>query len=107
MSVVPMVRGVAHRYGRHCCEGINTLLMSNADAFTTLADRPLALPSEQRLAPDHPAYVEIIAAHQAALTRGDGGYIDPVTGLFVMSAALHAQRGFCCGRGCRHCPYCD
>ena len=102
-----MVRGVAYRCGRCGCEGINTLPMSDADSLNALADRPLALPSEHRLAPDHPAYAEIIAAHQAALTRGDGGYIDTVTGLFVMSAALHAQRGFCCGRGCRHCPYCD
>ena len=26
-------------------------------------------------------------------------------GLLVFTAAYHAKRGFCCGSGCRHCPY--
>ena len=26
-------------------------------------------------------------------------------GLMVMTAAYHLKRGFCCGNGCRHCPY--
>jgi hypothetical protein len=26
-------------------------------------------------------------------------------GLLVYTAAYHLQRGFCCGSGCRHCPY--
>ena len=26
-------------------------------------------------------------------------------GLFVLTAQFLAQRGFCCERGCRHCPY--
>ncbi|MGI9187058.1 MAG: DUF5522 domain-containing protein [Gaiellales bacterium] len=72
---------------------------------TPLADRSLTAPHPDRLAPSHPAYDEIIAAHARALELGEGGYLDPVTGLFVMTAALHAQRGFCCERGCRHCPY--
>jgi len=25
--------------------------------------------------------------------------------LMVFTAAYHLKRGFCCGRGCRHCPY--
>lgn len=70
-----------------------------------LADRPLTEPHPARLPPAHPAYGEILAAHAAALARGDMGYPDPVTGLFVMTAAVHAERGHCCGRGCRHCPY--
>ncbi|MGI9117612.1 MAG: DUF5522 domain-containing protein [Gaiellales bacterium] len=70
-----------------------------------LADRPLTLPHSDRLAPTHPAYDEILAVHAAALERGDAGYLDPVTGLFVMTAAVHAERGACCERGCRHCPY--
>ena len=26
-------------------------------------------------------------------------------GLLVFTAAYHLKRGFCCGSGCRHCPY--
>ncbi len=25
----------------------------------------------------------------------------------VFTAAYHRKRGFCCGSGCRHCPYGD
>ena len=24
---------------------------------------------------------------------------------FVFTAAYHLKRGYCCGSGCRHCPY--
>jgi len=27
--------------------------------------------------------------------------------LMVFTAAYHLKRGFCCGSGCRHCPYRD
>ncbi|HMV67303.1 MAG TPA: DUF5522 domain-containing protein [Myxococcota bacterium] len=43
--------------------------------------------------------------HDASVTRGDAGYLDPATGLFVMNAATLRARGRCCGSGCRHCPY--
>lgn len=26
-------------------------------------------------------------------------------GLLVYTAAFHLKRGYCCGSGCRHCPY--
>jgi hypothetical protein len=26
-------------------------------------------------------------------------------GLVVYTAAFHLKRGYCCGSGCRHCPY--
>jgi hypothetical protein len=26
-------------------------------------------------------------------------------GLLVYTATYHLKRGFCCGSGCRHCPY--
>lgn len=26
-------------------------------------------------------------------------------GLMVFTALYHQKRGFCCGNGCRHCPY--
>jgi len=48
---------------------------------------------------------EILTAHNGALADGSAGYLDPRTGLFVLSAGFLAARGTCCGRGCRHCPY--
>jgi len=27
------------------------------------------------------------------------------SGMIVFTAAYHLRRGFCCGSGCRHCPY--
>ena len=47
----------------------------------------------------------IARIHAAASARGDSSYIDPTSGLLVMTAAHHTRRGFCCGAGCRHCPY--
>lgn len=72
-----------------------------------LAPRTLGQPHPARLAPDHPDRARILAAHDAALARGEAGYPDPKTGLFVLTAAFLARRGTCCGRGCRHCPYVD
>ena len=69
------------------------------------ARRPLTEPHPDRLAPDHPRRGEILAAHATALERGEAGYLDPGTGLFVLTAAYLADRGTCCGKGCRHCPY--
>lgn len=47
----------------------------------------------------------ILRIHDAASARGDSAYTDPVSGLLVMTASHHQRRGFCCGAGCRHCPY--
>lgn len=43
--------------------------------------------------------------HDAASARGDNSYIDPSTGMLVMTAHYLRSRGYCCGAGCRHCPY--
>ncbi|GIE80342.1 hypothetical protein Aph02nite_62920 [Actinoplanes philippinensis] len=67
--------------------------------------RPLTEPHPSRLAPDHPRRAEILAAHTAALDAGQAGYLDPESGLFVLTAGFLAARGTCCSRGCRHCPY--
>lgn len=45
------------------------------------------------------------AAHADAIEAGNPGYLDPQSGLFVMTAAYLSNRGWCCGSGCRHCPY--
>ena len=63
------------------------------------------VPKPDRLPPDHPRYAEIMAAHDEAEDAGQAGYLDPDTGLFVLTAAYLVGRDTCCGRGCRHCPY--
>ena len=72
-----------------------------------LAPRALTEPHPSRLPLDHPHRREILAAHGRALAAGQAGYPDPGTGLFVLSAGFLADRGSCCTRGCRHCPYVD
>ena len=74
-------------------------------AHDDLADRPLTQPHAERLDPRHPRYGEILATHAAAMAAEDPGYIDPASGLLVMTAAYLAERGTCCEQGCRHCPY--
>ena len=73
--------------------------------MTELADRPLTEPHPSRLRPDDPHRVAILAAHSRAMAAGAPGYLDPTNGLFVLTAGFLAERGICCGRGCRHCPY--
>jgi hypothetical protein len=70
-----------------------------------LAERALSEPHPDRLAPAHPDYAAILAAHAAALRAGSDSYLDPSTGLSVFTAGYLARRGTCCGTGCRHCPY--
>ena len=59
-------------------------------------------PHPSRLAPQRDL---ILAAHRAAVDAGEPGYVDPATGLFVLTAVELAAAGSCCERGCRHCPY--
>jgi hypothetical protein len=44
-------------------------------------------------------------SHDAAVRRGEALYRDPTTGLWVMTAKSLSDRGYCCGNGCRHCPW--
>ena len=39
------------------------------------------------------------------LVEGEDFYLDPESGLFVLTEAYLKKRGFCCQNGCRHCPY--
>jgi hypothetical protein len=55
-------------------------------------------------APPRPSNA-VLRAHAAATEQGALGYVDPETGLFVMTEHAHLTRGWCCGKGCRHCPY--
>ncbi|MBC7740741.1 MAG: hypothetical protein H7061_00990 [Bdellovibrionaceae bacterium] len=50
----------------------------------------------------NPIYFE---AHQKACENQQDTYIDPETGLQVITSFYLLRRGYCCTSGCRHCPY--
>ena len=41
------------------------------------------------------------------LEAGRDYYTDPATGFMGFTERYLAERGYCCGSGCRHCPYGD
>jgi iron complex transport system substrate-binding protein len=43
--------------------------------------------------------------HEHACASNLSTYTDPVTGYDVFTADFLRRRGYCCGNGCRHCPY--
>ena len=62
--------------------------------FQSLGENPIV-----NLPPD------VVAAHAAAVAAGEDTYPDPATGFLVLTAVALKRRGYCCGLGCRHCPY--
>lgn len=42
-------------------------------------------------------------AKQPKLVEGVDFYIQ--NGLYVFTAKYLKERGYCCGNGCKHCPY--
>lgn len=52
-----------------------------------------------------PSDPRTLRLHEAASARGDAGYVDPGSGLMVLTSAYLRRKGYCCGSGCRHCPY--
>jgi hypothetical protein len=62
-------------------------------------------PHPSRLSPQSPFFASIIAAHEAAVAGGQRTYVDPATGLTVLTVVTHLDRGTCCASGCRHCPW--
>lgn len=73
--------------------------------ITQLAARDLTMPAADRLDPSRPDYDAILEQHELAMREERSGYFDPTTGAWVFTALAHANRGYCCGNGCRHCPY--
>jgi len=47
----------------------------------------------------------IAEAHDAAQAVGEALYRDPLSGLYVFTAAALSERGYCCASDCRHCPF--
>lgn len=68
-------------------------------------DRTWDQPHPSRLPPDRADRAAILAAHRSAVAAGQAGYLDPASGLFVLTAVFLANRHRCCSSGCRHCPY--
>jgi hypothetical protein len=68
-----------------------------------MSDVPL--PAASRLNPARVDYAEILARHEQACAIGEPTYVDPATGLVVLTAVTHLARGTCCSSNCRHCPY--
>lgn len=58
-----------------------------------------------RLNKNYPGYEQILKLHKEAIDEGNDIYIDPDTGFAVLTAEFLLKRGYCCGSGCRHCPY--
>lgn len=46
-----------------------------------------------------------IQIHKKACEEEENYYIDPETNLRVLTSYFLSKRGFCCGAGCKHCPY--
>ena len=52
-----------------------------------------------------PPTEEALRRHRDACHRKEAGYIDPASGLFVLTSFYLREQGECCGSGCRHCPW--
>ena len=60
-----------------------------------------------RLAADGVEPAEVMRLARKEILRSGAGedfYLDEL-GRTVFTEAFHLKRGYCCGSGCRHCPY--
>jgi len=57
---------------------------------------------DKKLTPD--VETRFNASPSTPLQKGEDYYINE-DGLFVFTAKYHLKRGYCCGNGCKHCPY--
>jgi len=48
---------------------------------------------------------DIEELHRMTVEKGEKHYTDPATGYCVFTQLFMLERGWCCGSGCRHCPY--
>ncbi len=83
------------------------LVLRSLEGCTTWDNDACPAPHRSRLDPSQPGYAAILEAHASAVMAGEPGYIDPTSGLFVMTAVSLTNRGYCCDQGCRHCPFLD
>lgn len=101
--------GTGRRPGHtsHCVPGPVGPMSPGSVVAVPEATRPDALhrPHPQRFGPHQFGYEAALRAHDRAVAVSEAGYLDPSSGLFVMTAAHLIARGSCCNSGCRHCPY--
>ena len=81
------------------------MAVPDAGRSRPLDDRPLTEPRPDRLDRTHPLATAVLEVHAEALRSGAATYRDPISGYRVLTARTLAERGTCCGLGCRHCPY--
>lgn len=80
-----------------------TFIQASLRQFSTLKRmKPASTPSLSRSATLTP---EIEACHAEAVRNRSETYTDPHSGLMVFTELAALRRGYCCGKGCRHCPY--
>ena len=71
-----------------------------------VAEALLAKSSGARASADHESDIEDCwVLHDRAVEEGKFHYTDPTTGVMVFTETMLRKRGYCCGSGCRHCPY--
>jgi hypothetical protein len=70
-----------------------------------LRDDGIEVPLPRRYSDRQRGFADGMQRHAEAIARGAAAYLDPVTGLAVFTARFLADREYCCGSGCRHCPY--
>lgn len=51
----------------------------------------------------HEQLLQVVKEKLQRLVEGEDFYWEG--GYRVFTRAYHLKRGFCCGSGCRHCPY--
>jgi hypothetical protein len=74
-----------------------------SDAFASLRIRSMAK-TRQPNGKQEPAQDTVASDTQhTVLQEGVDYYLE--SGLMVFTAAFLGRRGYCCERGCRHCPY--
>ena len=61
--------------------------------------------NNKNLKPISPKALEksVLTVRRTPFREGVDFYIE--NGLYVFSEIYLKQRGYCCGNGCRHCPY--
>lgn len=96
---------MARKASSYFSYGVPDVADSKEVSGELLRDGYLQRPHPTRLNPKHRLFGEIMRVHGAAVAAGVPVYRDPVSGLSVFTAAMLAERGYCCSSSCRHCPY--
>lgn len=105
VRVTARLRSGADRYHlRAMATGENADESGRVGPSDLPSDLPSAAAAAEVVAADRVIEANL-AAHRAAIDTGAPAYVDHETGYLVMTERTLADRGSCCGSGCRHCPY--